>query len=231
MGKLVLWYGGNFNNVSKLIKPVLEKNGTPYELQQVQGTALPVLSGGDLGMAMGNKAYQALVAHEVVPKNRTVTSLRGTLFRLPMLQRMYCTFDPTIVNYDPARKPEIEWDYNLAHRLLTTGSVAPAIGDYRFVADFTDVLAKIKEIYKRTKKRVQISIDLETLGLNPYAEDAYIVSISVTVHQGHADIVKFSKWDDEKQPGFRENHQAWMLNEKLWHQINILINDPAVWIT
>ena len=166
MGNLVLWYGGDYERAAETLKPILQKNKTPHALQSLKGSALPVIGPDDVGMAMGAKAYELLVKHEIVPKGRSVTSMRGTQLHLAGGQTLYCTFDPVITYYDPARLPEITWDFNLAHRLLTTGTIDAPLGKYRWVEDFSDAMAFVKERYQKHKKRVAISLDLETVGLN-----------------------------------------------------------------
>ena len=60
------------------------------------------------------------------------------------------TFDPGVIQSQPEKREILDWDVRLAHRLLTTGSLEPKIGDYRWVSSFAPLIAEIEEMYEKT---------------------------------------------------------------------------------
>jgi DNA polymerase I-like protein with 3'-5' exonuclease and polymerase domains len=132
---------------------------------------------------VGGRALDKFKALKIFPKNRTLNSLTG---RTHFVDGRYyiVTFDPTIIYRDYGKLPIIKWCANLAKRIMDTGNPNPRIGDYRYVDDFSECLEILESKHKKTGKPADYAIDLETIGLDPYAEGVRIVSLSITPAPG-----------------------------------------------
>lgn len=227
--KLVLWYAGDFDRIADFMRPLLMEQKTPHVMAAHADGELPVCGVGSTILAMGGPVVNTLAEKGLVAKNRTVTSLRGGL-TITGERRVFCTFDPAITFYDPTKATEIVWDFKLARRFLETGTTNPNVGAYRYVDDFTDALAFINDKYNKTKRRVPVSLDLETVGLDPYEPGKYIVSVSITHSAGMADVIRFEDAHDDRQPGYVEDFTPYLINEFLWHQMWELLNSPKIYL-
>ena len=132
------------------------------------------------------------MAAGLVPKGRTVTSLRGNPVQY-MGGFILLTFDPGVVDRDYERLPDIQWDTMLAIRLHSTGSIKPVVGVYRYVTELDDLINRVHEKFEATGVPVELACDLETLGLVEYDPEAWIISISFTIDAGASDILYFKK--------------------------------------
>lgn len=146
----------------------------------------------DVGLICGKAALEFLQEQSVVQKNKSMNALRGTPLKNPVGGgRLLLTYAPGMVNYDYARKADIMWDVQLTSRLHTLGHVDPVVGEYRYVKDFTDVVKKVQKLHSKTGLKVPVATDLETMGLVAFDSDKRIVSISMTVEEGRADVIWF----------------------------------------
>lgn len=149
----------------------------------------PAPQAGELVLVAGGKAHSVMMAAGLVPKNRTITSMRGKTIVAASGGVYMFTLDPYIVSIEPWRGVEIDWDLRLAVRFLKTGGLSPKTGDYQWVTSFAPMIADIKARYAKTGKAVQVSTDLETMGLHPWYPDKDIVSISFTHKPGVSQIL------------------------------------------
>jgi DNA polymerase I-like protein with 3'-5' exonuclease and polymerase domains len=99
----------------------------------------------------------------------------------------YC---PNMTFVEADKQPLIEWDVRLAHRYLTTGSLAPQVGKYGYLSDFSGVIKYVEEEYAKTGKPVRIAVDTETMGLIPWLPGKEIVTVQITPKKGYAFVVK-----------------------------------------
>ncbi len=164
---------------------------------------------GELVIAMGEQAVQLLHKAELVPKkNKKVNSLREQVFG-----RYMVTFDPGITRIDAAKEPLLHWDIALADRYHQTGSLEPVVGNYKWVEDFSDLIEYILKEYKRRGKRVDVSNDLETMGLDPFAKGKRIVSSCFTAKDGESQAVYLLNKTKEERL-FILAQIKWILNSK-----------------
>ncbi|KAI3596417.1 hypothetical protein D8I24_7341 [Cupriavidus necator H850] len=78
-------------------------------------------------------------------------------------------------------------------RVLKTGKLEPTLGDYRYVTDFKQTIAGIEAAYYgRGQKMVDVALDLETLGLDEFNPNAYIISIQISYALGKSDVLYFA---------------------------------------
>lgn len=188
---------------------------------------LPNLRDGELALVCGAKAVAVLQGMGIVPKNRKVESLRGEVILVNAGRAaMIVTYDPAITIMDSTKEVQISWDIALAKRWLLTGGVEAVVGKYEYVQDFTDAINFIKKEHATTGKKVAIAVDLETVGLNPYASGVHIVLISVTVQEGKSQAIRFS--GVRTQPAYRMGGAVKMYNSSLITQVEFLMSSRMI---
>ncbi len=181
---------------------------------------IPDLEPGDILIAAGTKPLDSLKRVKLVQKNRTVNSMREKVLSYGG-GHVLVTFDPQVTNSEPEKKDLIDWDLRLAQRLHETGSTMPQVGDYRYVPNYTDAIARIEEKYAKTGKPVDVSLDLETMGFLPWYDDKDIVTVQVTVDAGFADVLYLGPQDCPVK--IRQPEQG-----DLFDQIKFLLTSPKV---
>jgi len=214
---LILWTSTSGQELKKAIGPTVSGWGPPPHKVVVDSqTTLPPASPGDVVLAMGSKAIKALADAKVVPKNRTISSLRGTGIEHKGV-KYFVTFDAGIMNIDYGMWVNLKLDTALACRTAVTGKEEPDVGDYRYVDDYTEAVYLLEKMIDEEGKKPVISVDLETLTLDPYNPETFIVSISLTYREGMADVIRFQGHDDQPKKG-----------SLLHDQINWLLNSPNI---
>jgi DNA polymerase I-like protein with 3'-5' exonuclease and polymerase domains len=112
-------------------------------------------------------------------------------------------------------------DVGIAARMYMTGSMKPKYGNYRYVQDYTELIAWVKDEYAKTGQRVKVAADLETVGLDPFLlptmqhPGAYIVTTQFSAIPGTCDLVRFTSRHDEKErlgSGLLREQIEWLLN-------------------
>jgi len=166
-------------------------------------------------LALGGDSFKQLQDEKVVAKNRTVTAYRTR----PQMRGdvpVLVSYSPDIGDIDHGYYVDLLTDVSLAIRFCLTGLWHPIYGKYRYVPDFALLCTAIEQQHTLTGEPVDVSKDLETLGLDPYAEPmlsppfpgAYIVSMQATHQKGTADVVRFLSREHERErlqdPAFRE---------------------------
>jgi DNA polymerase I-like protein with 3'-5' exonuclease and polymerase domains len=117
-----------------------------------------------------------------IKRNTSLNSARGRVYAVNGAQVLF-SFDPRATEIEPERIPELQWDLQLVARLASTGTILPKFGQYQYVEDFAQVVSDLQVIATVQKPR-QVACDLETIGLDPYAPEARVVSISLTCDEG-----------------------------------------------
>lgn len=160
-----------------------------------------------------------LASFSVVPKNRTITSCRTHTYLLPNGAHALLSYSAGIKATDYAKYIDLLTDTQLAIRWVSTGTLAPKLGKYRYVNDLSEAKDYILNQYKKTGKPVRVAIDTETLGLDPYALTGYIVSFQITYRKGATDVIRFNDYTHSKQFGMAPD---------LREQIKWLLTSPEV---
>jgi DNA polymerase I-like protein with 3'-5' exonuclease and polymerase domains len=164
-------------------------------------------------LALGTESLKKLQEHKVLAKNRTTTSYR-TMPHMLGTTPVLVSYSPEIGEIDHGYYIDLLTDVSLAMRYCLTGKWHPIYGKYRYVKDFSELCHAIEQQHADTGQPVDVAKDLETLGLDPYAEPelgfpgAYIVSMQASHQKGTADVVRFADRMHESQrlsdPAFRE---------------------------
>lgn len=213
---VLLWTAADDRAVRKIIDPIKPS---------LKGAALPVVKlipphlvipgPGDVVVAMGNKALDVLRAHQLVPKARTLTFLREKPIPHPGGGHWLLSNDPAAASMDAAVPGLIQWDVQLANRLSTTGSLSPEIGQYAYVKSFEAVRAYVEQMFAQTGKPVVLSLDLETMGLSPYHGNKHILTVSITVAEGHSDVVDLTRATPAEVAAMIEDLRFLLASEKV----------------
>lgn len=192
---------------------VLKKGGN-YSFPS--GYAVPNLQADDILLCMGGDNLQAIQQAGHLPKGRTITSMRE---KAHPLGEGFCfiTFDIDIKDFDYTNYVKLQTDISLTKRFIDTGSLEPVYGKYVWADTLSHLPEQINEKYNQTGKRVRVAMDLETVGLDPFKSEKFIVSISFSIEEGFSDLIRFSGVTD--QPA--------KISE-LWDVINWLLNDDRI---
>lgn len=184
---LHIWTGADTALVRRFTKPVFGSH--PHCIVPINET--PQIAGdSDVVLALGGKAVDKLVRGKMVPKNRTISSLRGKRISGPKTGCSFLvSFDPSLVHRDAKVEEELRWDMRLAQRLHDTGTIRPLLGDYRWVPDLTELIDSIKVKHKKTSKPVTVAMDTETMGLFPWFAAKKIVTSQWTDEEGRAFVL------------------------------------------
>jgi len=229
---IYVWADGDSRAFNSVIRQhFLQQN---QEFQQISKLdRLAQMKEGDVGLICGKPAMEWLQAGGVIQKNKSLNKTRGIPLKNPIGGgRLLVCYAPGMVNYDYARKADILWDVQLATRLHNTGVVEPNVGKYRYVQDFSDVIARAKELYEGTGKPVPVATDLETMGLVPHDKSKRVVSISITVEEGMADVYYFNENHD--QPAMPQYGKDLVVtghkvrNQKLYKQLKWLMTSKTI---
>ena len=134
------------------------------------------------------KALEKLRAAGLVHKSRTLDSLREKPVKRGQGWIML-TFDPGVIQSQPEKREIIDWDVRLAHRLMTTGTLEPQVGDYQWVSSYASMILEIEAMYVKTGKPVKVAFDTETMGLYPWYPDKDFVCCSFTHKPGCSQLL------------------------------------------
>ena len=221
---LVVWSGADTSTLKRVIAPVVTKFMVEHRVVP-NLNAIPPAEPGDVILVCGPKALELLQALKLYPKNRTIGSVRESMVIHGGI-KFLVTYDPRLTNLDYARHPEIQWDVQLACRVVKTGTTRPILGQYRWVESFHELIEKIEDQYEKTGIPVNVASDLECKGLDEYNPRAWIISIFFTVESGFSDGMYFKHnerptlmdpWD--------EPATYW---DGVWNQINWLLTSSKV---
>ena len=164
-------------------------NIPPHQFKTHQAESPPPKpEAGSVVLVCGVQCYAELQRIGLAPKNRTVSSMRET--PIPCNGGWYLmTFDPSAIDAEPEKREIIDWDVRLAHRLMTTGTLKPKVGNYVWVADYVQLIAEIEAEYEKTGKPVKVSFDSETMGLYPWYKEKDFVCLSFTHRPGVSQLL------------------------------------------
>ena len=212
---LVTGVNARLEDLKRVIAPVVRGMGVPHRILRCTDPR-PVLLKGDVMFTMGTAAFQTLQKTGVVPKNRTVGSLRQ---KPQPLHDGYVlvSYDAGIGNIDHRLEVDLSIDINLACRFHETGTMKPEVGAYKWVGDFSAAVDYVNKTYDETGKRVPVETDLETVGLDPLNPDKFIVSVAFTYKDEMSDVKRFFSLDDQPEKG-----------TKLYEQIEFLLTSDKI---
>lgn len=153
----------------------------------------------EIVVAMGATALKMLQKDGHLAKNKGLEKHRQTLIPYKILNKYeeevirghwMVTYDPSVVEVDTKKGPELKWDILLAERVSRTGKVEPDLDNcvYEYVKDFSETIQYIKDKYEHTGKPIDVALDTETMGLHPWYEDKDIVCVQISVEPEQAQV-------------------------------------------
>ena len=220
---LVIWTSAPAESIRKVFTSAVGEARIPHRIDP-DTSRFPKVMEGDVVLACGSKALAVLMGLKKVSKGRTITSMRETLINVDGVPT-FVTFDPTIVSKDYARLPDIQWDTQLSIRYLTTGTTRPELGKYEYVESLDELIDEIRSIHKATGKAVPLTADLETLGLDEYNPEGWIIACAFTLKPGTAVVLYFEKGEQPTRPVQGVNPDYW---GELWLQLEWLFTSKKI---
>lgn len=148
-----------------------------------------------LWIACGAPAVKMFQAAGLMPKKGGVAANRGRLFKGAHPEGwakpvdVGVTFAPQIYHIEIADFVTFETDLQLYRRYERTGTMDAKLGHYAYTYDLSGVIAYLKHKHHTTGEFIEVSIDTETEGLNPFDPEKQIVCVQVTAHTGCTDVV------------------------------------------
>lgn len=219
---LIVWCGASVQALKDVFGPVISQHDISHRVEPNMTFFPSSVVPGDVVVACGTKALNVLQDMKVFPKNRTIGSLREKLVEVNGV-RVFITYDPGIVARDYGRLPEIQWDVQLAIRLVKTGSTFPTLGRVHIVESFHELMERVEELHATTGKPVRLSCDLETIGLDEWDPEAWILSISFTIEPGISYVMYFRRNERPLTPEPWANPEGLGYWQGVWYQINWLL--------
>lgn len=211
---LRLWSSAPGPVFHRVVAPILRRLGSPKHLVSAVNLDgdLPVFPPEDVVLALGKGALGVMQRAGAAPKGRAIPSLRERIFQPhPQGARFLVTHDPRDPESEPSTGSELAWDVALAQRLLTTGSLDPALGEYRWVPDFSELVQAVEARFALTGKAVPVACDSETLGLSPFIAGGRIIAIGFTMTCGTADCVHIPSITSDEQAQRVHGQVEWLL--------------------
>jgi DNA polymerase I-like protein with 3'-5' exonuclease and polymerase domains len=148
-----------------------------------------------LWVACGKPAVDMVQAAKWIPKKGGVEANRGKLWQGIQPQgwthsiNLGITYAPQVRQIDVADWVKFETDIALYRRFEKTGSMDAVLGDYRWVSDLSGVIEYCKRKHAATGQPVELALDTETEGLDPFNPEKQIVCIQATACAGMSDLV------------------------------------------
>ena len=171
-------------------------------------------------MAGGAPAVKAFREAGLLPKGRqrTLGWYRGQVFQPDDYpdRRVMVTQTPDSIRYDLSIFSDVGRDVFLARRFLSTGDVSPTLGRYEWVSDLGGVRRYV-EARIASDGRCELSLDLETEGLDPFDPSKRILTVSASAEAGISDVVDLR---DLMPDGL----------ERLLNDLRFFLTDPRVYL-
>lgn len=224
---IIIWSSSDKSDIARVFKEGIRSNGLICGIWNKIDEFPPEAGPNDVVLACGSKALLTLQTMGLVPKGRSVRSVREKPLKHNGAS-VLLTYDPRIVNREYERLPDMQWDFQLAIRLFKSGTTKPELGEYRWVESFHELIERVEEKYAQTGKPVEVACDLETKSLNPYNPDAWIISCGFTVDEGKADAMYFQKHEAPREPLPWESEDDVDYWSGAWLQLHWLLNTDKI---
>lgn len=207
-----------------MLPPLLKGTGVTCRNIGFKEGELPESAVGDVVIALGNHPLDELKKQGIVPKNRTIGSMRGVEKALPSGASLFVSYSFSIRSVDYSLSIDLCGDIKLAVRKLLTGSVKPPALDFQWVQDLTGVIEQLDALVASKKTMVDVAIDLETTGLVAYDKSTWIVTFQISLDTKSSRVIHF---DQDFQPR-NPKGAATCREELIWLQVNYILTHPQV---
>ena len=214
---ITVWSSTSRGKVISNLSPVL-KNYLNISVEVVSNFSVP--EGTKIVLALGASALAELQSKQLIAKNRTVTSLRTQPIFMGLLP-LLVSYSADISEIDSRYYTDLLTDVSLAVRYVQTGSFTPVFGNYEWVSDLTEFTSAVKKLREKNNSPVEVMLDLETLGLDPYRLPTYncpgatIITLQASHTPGMSHVVRFYNEEDEQtrlKSGILREQIEWLLN-------------------
>ena len=139
-----------------------------------------------VNLVMGKPLFEKARAFLPIAKNVSIAASREQVFTAAEGDQYLFTFDPLVAWTEPVKTGDWWWDLRSFSRYVRTGQLRPGgLGEYHYVDDFTEVVDHVEERGVRGLWST-LSNDLETIGLDPFAAQARIVTIAISYKDRHS---------------------------------------------
>jgi len=129
-----------------------------YKLEhQIKITSKVVTSKDHLVLALGDWCKQKLADLKIVPKNRTINSLRNKIHEHEGTKYLI-SYDPDVEQYKYDHFVDLKWDLKLARRYEQTNSLAPVTGNYSEIVELKTFYEEAIAQFDKTGKKPQVSV-------------------------------------------------------------------------
>lgn len=152
----------------------------------------------DAVLALGAETISQ--AHDMgwLPKNKkSVSGLRKQEWLLNGTNTLF-SYNVGISEVEYGNYVDLLTDTALALRLAEEGTIEPGYGKYEYRVSLLEMYLEITHLVE-LGQIVDLSFDTETLGLDPYNPNGYIVSLQFSWKAGHAVVIPFHSKETSEQ--------------------------------
>lgn len=148
-----------------------------------------------LWVACGAPAVKLIQSAGWIPNKGGVEANRGKLFTGVKPDgwtseiAVGITYAPQIRNIDYPQFVHLQCDIAGYRRYEATGTMQPKLGKYTYVSDLTGVIDYCKRVHEATGEPVELALDTETEGLDPFNPNKNIVCIQLSAKEGISDVI------------------------------------------
>lgn len=148
---------------------------------------------------MGGEPHTFAKTQKLIKGNQSIGSLRTQVHRSTECPVPFMfTYGVGMKEVDYAHYINMLTDVALAMRFMRHGTVEPVLGEYRYVDSFRELQQHVTKRWLQTGKPVKVALDTETLGLDRYNPDAWLLSLQMTAEEGRCDVVRFHSPEAEQ---------------------------------
>lgn len=215
---LVLLSQDSHKEVLRVLAPVFQRNpGSVFRVVKSLSEILPLMAEAKAILSMGSQSLETFQEVGSAPKNRKVTGLRKTVFQWNNIPVM-ATYSVGIAAIDYGQYVNMLTDAGMAMRLADTGSLAPKYGDYQYVSDLSQYADEVRQLIAHNGSTDQ-GFDTETLGLDRFHRDGYLISLQFSHTPGMSRVVAFPNKAASLQ---------WLLDFKNQTDLGFLLGDRRI---
>lgn len=233
---IILWSSAPSEDLFRVVNPIIntfDPKPEVYFQPHSPGEAF-MPSPGSVLVPMGNTPLKELQKKKHYPANKGIKSLRGSVLQPEGCGWIVPTFDPQMTFTEAPATVDIACDLMTVQRILKTGDHWPDIPLYPEWTSLIELRLWIENRFETYDRKIPVSVDCETMGLDPFNPEKKIVSLHVSVEEGIAggiyllDEADWStggeEWDD-----FIENVD-WLLNSPMVVTIGANFKYDLLWM-
>lgn len=204
--------------LSKLGSVICQYQQVPIEFATTTEELQVLLPAAKAVFSLGANALESLQALGGIPKNRKVTGLRRQVLKLAGGTPLMVSYSPSISELDYGQFVDLQTDTSAVLRLADTGSTAPKYGAYKYIPNLQEVVQAVRAKTEQGET-VELAFDTETLGLDRFHPEGYIISLQFSWEVGTGCMVLFKS---------KVEATEFLLNIENQADLNWLLNCPQI---